>query len=117
MAKKYKKEEVVSGLIDFIKEATHEGLLSEVVGQLEEAAREGESAKIAYIYTFFKLTDDQKEAIKKKLEKQVGHEINLREVIDRKLLAGFKIKLGDWVYDASLKGQLESFKNEIYANI
>lgn len=117
MAKKFKKEEVVSGVIDFIKDTTHDGLLSEVAGQLEEVAREGESAKIAYIFTVFKFTDAWKEEIKKRLEKEVGHEISLREVVDKKLLAGFKIKLGDWVYDASLKGQLESFKNEIYANI
>lgn len=117
MVKRYKKEEIVSGVVDFIKDAVSSEALSEVATTLSEVARGNQSAKTAYVYTVFKLTDSQKEAIKRKLEKEVNHEVILRQVIDKKLLGGFKIKLGDWVYDASIIGQLNDFKSEIYANI
>lgn len=117
MAKKFKKEEVVTGVIDFIKGAAEGDLLTEVAGELSGIVETSGHKKTASVYTVTPLTEAQKEAIKKKLEREINHEISLREVIDKKLLAGFKIKLGDWVYDASVAGQLESFKSEIYVNV
>lgn len=117
MAKKFKREEVISGVIDFIKETTHDNLLPEVASQLQGIVKEENKAKIATVVTAFSLTEVQKEQIRKKLETAAGYEISLREIIDKSLLGGFKIKLGDWIYDASLKGTLEKLKNDLYANI
>ena len=117
MAKKFKREEVIGGVIDFIKETTHDNLLPEVASELSSIVKEGDKVKIATIVSFFSLTEVQKEQIRKKLETAAGLEISLREIIDKSLLGGFKIKLGDWIYDASLKGSLEKLKNDLYANI
>lgn len=117
MAKKYQKEEVVKGVLDFLKDSTHESALSEVASELTNIADIVGLSKTAFIYTIVPFTEIDKKDIKNKLEKLVGHEIILREVIKPDILGGFKIKLGDWVYDSSIKGELETLKNELYANI
>lgn len=117
MAKKFKREEVIGGVIDFIKETTRDNLLPEVAFQLQSIVKKENKAKIATVITASSLTEVQKEQIRKRLETAIGYEISLREVIDKSLLGGFKIKLGDWIYDASLKGTLEKLRNNLYANI
>lgn len=112
MLRKYKKEEIVKGIINFIKESTEANLLSEVT------STEGRSKKkVVTLYTARALDNTDKKQITKKLEILVGCEIILKEIIDKSLLAGFRLKFEDWVYDASIKGQLENLKNQLYANI
>lgn len=117
MAKRFKKEEVIGGVIDFIQDTTHDSLLPEVASQLSSLIDQEGKVKIATITTASSLTEEQKEQIRKKIEEAVGFEISLREIIDKNLLGGFKIKLGDWIYDASIKGALEKLKNDLYASI
>ncbi len=117
MVKKYQKEDVIKGVLDFIKETSHEGTLSEVASKLTNIAGIAGQAKTAYIYTVLRLSEVQKDQVREKLEKLVGHEISVRDEIDSKLLGGIRIKLGDWVYDSSVKGELEALKNELYGNI
>ncbi len=117
MSQYLKNEQIIKGVIDFIRDTTSAEVFPQVVNDLAKVIQEENEAKIAYIYTTVKLTPAQKQAIKKKLEKQLRKEVVLKEIIDKRLIAGFKIKIGDWVYDASIAGQLELFKNEMYASI
>jgi len=43
-------------------------------------------------------------------------DLNPHLTIDRELLAGVKVLIGDWVYDASLKGQLTTFMTKVRRN-
>lgn len=69
------------------------------------------------LFTAYALSRADKEKISQKIEKLIGREIVLNEIIDKSILAGFRLKLEDWVYDASINGQLEKLKSELYANI
>lgn len=113
MAKKYPKNEVIDGVLNFLKESPHEGILSEVALELSDIVQKSDGVKTAVISSVYKLEEEQIKQIKEKIEKSVGYEISLREIVSKKLIGGFKIKLGDWVYDNTLKGQLDYLKNEL----
>lgn len=115
MVKKYSKEELIDGVLDFIKDSVSQEAFSEIVSAFIKSAKDEDEANTAYIFTTVKLTDLEEKAIKKKLEEMFNRQIKLEEIVDKSLLAGFKIKLGDWVYDATITGQLTSFEKELYA--
>lgn len=117
MSKKYNKEEVVRGVIDFIKDASHDEVLVDVASELGNIVSSAKSAKVAYIYTTVKLDPEIKDKIISKINELIGHTVTVHEIIDLSLLGGVKIKIGDWVYDASIQNQLNSYKSELYANI
>lgn len=117
MVRKYNKEEIVKGVVSFLKDSNQEGAISEVASALTSLTTVDKEKKIAHIFTPIVFSQEDKDQIQKKLEEIAGHEIILKEKADKKLLGGFKVKLGDWVYDASLSGQLESLKNELYDHI
>lgn len=117
MAKKYPKKDVIEGVLDFLKESSHEDVLSEVATELSDIVDKSSGVKTAVLSSAYRLDEEQKEQIKEKIEKLVGYEVQLREVINKKLIGGFKIKLGDWVYDDTLKGQLDYLKNELISYV
>lgn len=53
------------------------------------------------------------ENIKNKLNSKYGKSIELQEVVDKSLLGGFVLRLGDEVIDGSLKGRLHSIKKSL----
>jgi len=64
------------------------------------------------VKTAFKFNEDQKQTVKSKFEKLLKKTVNLNVVVDNSLIGGFIAKVGDTVYDASLKHQLELLKKE-----
>jgi len=59
------------------------------------------------------LTKHQKKQLKEKLELLEGKPVALKYKVDPKLLGGLSLKKGNIVYDASLRGSLESLKDKI----
>jgi F-type H+-transporting ATPase subunit delta len=51
--------------------------------------------------------------IKELLEEKFNKKVELRNSINKEILGGFIIKIGDKLIDASVKSKLESFKKEI----
>ncbi len=59
------------------------------------------------------MTDDQKKKLKENFEKLLKKKVKFNFVIDPGVVGGFVAKVGDTVYDASLKNQLGNFKEAI----
>jgi F-type H+-transporting ATPase subunit delta len=68
------------------------------------------------IYSSDKLTSKEVLAIEEKTAKQLKHEVSLRNVIDKAIIAGFKIIINDIVIDATIINQLKMMKQEIIKN-
>lgn len=64
----------------------------------------------ADVYTIDELSTGKKQKIKAMLEKKLKSKIELNHQKDETLIGGMKIKIGDKVIDASIRGQLEKFK-------
>lgn len=55
----------------------------------------------------FKLTNDQRQALKAKIEEKLGHQINFREEIAPGIIAGLVVNIGSLVLDGSLKNKIQ----------
>lgn len=59
------------------------------------------------------LDTSQEEKIKKQLQKSLGKKIELRKIIDKKIIGGLILRFDDTVVDGSLKTQLEIFEMQL----
>ena len=64
------------------------------------------------VRTAFELNDDQKEVLKVRFEKILNKKTIMIFKVDNNLVGGFIAQVGDTVYDASMKHQLELLKKE-----
>lgn len=55
---------------------------------------------------------DQKK-VQKNLEKSLGIKVKLIEKINSRLLGGFKLKMGSYVFDCSLRSKMEHLKQQL----
>ena len=58
-------------------------------------------------------TQESLAELKKSLEKIVGKKVNLNLQSDRELIGGIQVRIGDTIYDGSIKGQLEKIKETL----
>jgi F-type H+-transporting ATPase subunit delta len=59
------------------------------------------------------LPDDQRDRLRQELHDTFRLEPVLTTEVDPDLLGGVVVRVGDWVYDASVRTQLESLRNQI----
>jgi F-type H+-transporting ATPase subunit delta len=89
------------------------GLLDEMRKVFHELADERMGRAHADVTVASALSAQQESALKERLEKLSGREINLRVEIDPSILGGIVAKIGSTVWDGSLRNQL----NQIHQSI
>ena len=65
------------------------------------------------VTTAIALDNKYKKTIKEKLELQTGRKLELEYAVDSSIIGGVILRVGDSVYDASLRAQLENLRNSI----
>ena len=70
----------------------------------------------AKILSAFELLENQKVSIKGRLEKKFNKKVVLSCIVDKTLIGGVTIIIGDYVVDGSIKRNLEVLKNSILVN-
>jgi F-type H+-transporting ATPase subunit delta len=73
-------------------------------------AAEKRGAAKAHVRTAAPLSPDAQQLLVAKLKKFTGKEIELDVKEDPELIGGITVKIGDWVLDSSLRGQLRRLK-------
>ena len=66
--------------------------------------------KYGIIYSVNELSKEEIIKFEKKLSKKLSSNVSLTNQIDKNLLAGIKIKVGDYIIENSIEGFLDSFK-------
>lgn len=59
------------------------------------------------------LDNGQRAGLEKRLKEKIKKELKAEYGVDRSLLGGFKVKIGDIVYNNSIRYQLEKLKREL----
>ena len=75
-----------------------------------ELANAKMNVKYGIIYSTEKLSKEEITKFEKKLSKKLSTEVLLVNKIDKSLLAGIKIKVGDYIIENSIDGFLNTFK-------
>lgn len=75
-----------------------------------ELANAKMNVEYGIIYSTEKLSKEEITKFEKKLSKKLSTEVLLVNKIDKSLLAGIKIKVGDYIIENSIEGFLNTFK-------
>jgi len=87
------------------------------VGEIAEAYQalsEARSGRVrAEVLTATELPDAYFQELQRTLERVTGKKVTIAKKVDASLLGGIVTRVGDQVFDGSLKHQLEELKNEL----
>lgn len=91
------------------------GVLAEIRAQYEALKDERESVVEAEIYSAFEMDAAQTADLVARLEKKTGRKVRAKVSVDKSLIGGVKVVLGDKVIDGSARAQLGALENALKA--
>jgi F-type H+-transporting ATPase subunit delta len=90
-------------------------LLPEIRAQFETLKNEREGVVEAEVHSAFELTEAQLADLVQRLEKKTGRRVKARIEIQKDLIAGVKVVLGDKVIDGSARAHLAALETALKA--
>ena len=90
-------------------------LLPEIHLQFEVLKNEREGVVEVEVYSAFELTEAQIADLAQRLEKRTSRKVRTRVEVDKNLIGGVKVVIGDKVIDGSARGQLAALENALKA--
>jgi len=99
---------------NFIKvlDAAHRlGIVAEIAELFERQRAEAENFATAEISTAYPLTAEQEQGIATAVARRIGREVRVRQRIDQTLIGGAVVRVGDTVFDLSVRGGLGQLAN------
>ncbi len=87
--------------------------LSQIINSFGLKIGEAKGVKAVYVQTATELNEEEIDTITKTLEAKLAAPIYLKIRTNPKLIGGIKVQVGDKVYDASIKNQLEKLKEDL----
>lgn len=90
-------------------------LLAEIQVQFEALKDEREGVVEAEVFSAFELTEAQLADLAQRLEKKTGRKVRTAVQVDKNLIGGIKVLIGDKVIDGSVRGQLGALENALKA--
>ncbi|WP_163182637.1 F0F1 ATP synthase subunit delta [Neobacillus sedimentimangrovi] len=86
----------------------------EVANQFIELANEEMGIAEAKVYSTRALTDEEREALSAVFAAKVGKSsLKIENIMDSDLLGGLKLRIGNRIYDGSLRGKLERLERKL----
>ena len=90
-------------------------VLAEIRAQYEALKNAREGTVEAEVYTAFEMDQAQVADLVSRLEKKTGRKVKARVSLDKSLIGGVKIVIGDHVIDGSARAQLGALENALKA--
>jgi F-type H+-transporting ATPase subunit delta len=107
-------KQFVSNITRYVKDTSgNEFALPKVQKLFETLSSRAAGERIAYITTAIELSDVDKDSIKQAVSHLIGRELSISVLVDKTVLGGIKISIGDWVYDGTLSYQLSTLSREL----
>jgi F-type H+-transporting ATPase subunit delta len=88
-------------------------LLPEIRTQFEALKNDREGVVEAEVQSAFELSDAQLADLVQRLEKKTGRKVRAKVSVDRELIGGVKVVLGDKVIDGSARAQLGALETAL----
>jgi len=90
-------------------------VVTEIRAQFEALKNEREGTVEAEVYTAFEMDPAQVADLVGRLEKSSGRKVKARVSVDKSLIGGVKVVIGDKVIDGSARAQLGALENALKA--
>ncbi|CAN5296590.1 ATP synthase F1 subunit delta [soil metagenome] len=91
------------------------GAIDAMVDRFAELVRRERGISLAEVRTARLLDDAQRTAITQRLRELTGDKIEMNEVVDDALIGGISVRIGDRLYDASVRSRLERLRARLTA--
>ena len=88
-------------------------LFSEILKQLELELNDRQGFADAEVSTARQLSDPEKQMLEAEIIKLIGKRVRARYEQDASLMGGAVVQVGSTIYDGSVKGQLEEFREQL----
>jgi F-type H+-transporting ATPase subunit delta len=89
--------------------------LPEILETFQNVLRERQGIANAEIFSAVALNDAQKTEMKQTLERVTGKKIEAKFSLDLNLLGGALVRVGDTIYDGSLRNRLNGLRERLLA--
>lgn len=86
---------------------------NDILNYLLKYIQEILNIKQGIIYTVDPISKKDIKKLEAKLSKEKGYKIQLKNLIDKELIGGFKIEIGTLVIEDSIKSELEAMKTKL----
>jgi F-type H+-transporting ATPase subunit delta len=103
-------------LVDFLKVLNQHqrlDLLRPILAAAKELQDQRANRLRVEVRSAVPLADDQANRLKQQLREALQKEPILQTEVDPELLGGVVVRVGDWLYDASVRARLESIRNQL----
>lgn len=87
--------------------------LPEIAQAYEQLYDQAQGIERVHVFSASALSNTQIEKLKKKLEDQLHHSIRMEVTVDPSLIAGLKIRTENAIMDNSIKGRLDTMKDQL----
>ena len=94
--------------LDTVADAGRVSAIPAIASHFEHMLNEARGIVPTTVTTVFELNEAQKDEMRTKLENLVGKKVHLTNQIDKTILGGFKVSLGNSVLDMSLRSKLNA---------
>lgn len=91
------------------------GGIERMIARFTELLRRERGISLAQVRTALPLDDPQRKAIAERLGELTGERIQMDETVDPTLLGGIAVRIGDRLYDASVRSRLERLRARLTA--
>jgi F-type H+-transporting ATPase subunit delta len=107
--------EPVRRLVDLLVQRGKVDQLGQISGEYRRLLNRQEGIVDAVAKTALPLTDQETDALQRKVADMTGRTVNLTVEVDESLIGGLTVRVGDTLYDASVRGRLERLRERLVA--
>lgn len=100
-------------LLSFIVEQGRARELGQIVDALIALAAERRQHAVAEIRSAVPLSDDQRAKLQAALSRATGKDIEVKAIVDPTVVGGVVARVGDLVFDGSIKSRLQEAKSQL----
>lgn len=103
----------VLNFVCLIIDKNRESSLKEMAEAYDDLCDAKEGIQQVLVASAVELDENEKNALSAALSAKLGAKVRLKMSVDKSLIGGLKIQVGDTVYDASLSAQLQGLKKSL----
>lgn len=105
--------ETETNLLKTVVQAGHTQMLEDIAASLSEVASGRIGPQKAEITSAVELSDQEKEALRKKLSEQYGDNLIFSFHVNEELLGGLRVRVGDRLIDNSIASRLSALRESL----
>lgn len=109
-------EQTAADILNFvclIIDKNREGSLADIAEAYDDLCDAAEGIQQIMVTSAVELGEEEKNALSAAFAAKLGTKVRLKTAVDKKLIGGLKVQVGDTVYDASLSAQLAGLKKSL----